>query len=326
MGSWSGLQKDTRAVRPGWRAARRWLIVVAACMAAAGCKRDTATHDGDRPARRRIGVSLLTVQHQFYQDLRAGLQAEAADRGYDLLISTAEFDATRQSNQIDEFIVQKVDAIVVCPADSRSVGAGIAEANAAGIPVFTADIACTSKLGRVIAHIASDNVQGGRLAARLLAEAVGDHGAVAILSHPEVASVADRVRGFKTELSRHPGIRLVAELSAEGKRDRAAKVMEDLLQSHPDLRGVFAINDDSALGALAAIEAAGRLGRIQVVGYDATPEAREKIRSGGIFGDVVQSPREIGRLTIRAVADHFGGRAPPAVIPVAVGVFTRESE
>ncbi len=326
MGSWSGLRKGTRVVRPWWRAARRCLIVAVACTVAAGCRRDAATPGGDRPARRRIGVTLLTVQHTFYQDLRAGLQAEADDRGYDLLISTAEFDATRQSNQIDEFIVQKVDAIVVCPADSRSVGAGIAQANAAGIPVFTADIACTSKLGRVVTHIASDNVQGGRLAAGLLAEAVGDRGAVAILSHPEVASVADRVRGFKTELSQHPGIRLVAELSAEGKRDRAAKVMEDLLQSHPDLDGVFAINDDSALGALAAIEAAGRLGRIRVVGYDATPEAREKIRSGGIFGDVVQSPREIGRLTIRAIADHFEGRAPPAVIPVEVGVFTRESE
>ena len=106
MGSWSGLRKGTRVVRPWWRAARRCLIVAVACTVAAGCRRYAATPGGDRPARRRIGVTLLTVQHTFYHDLRAGLQAEADDRGYDLLISTAEFDASPQSNQRDAFIVQ----------------------------------------------------------------------------------------------------------------------------------------------------------------------------------------------------------------------------
>ena len=157
--------------------------------------------------------------------------------------------------------------------------AGIAQANQANIPVFTADIASTSPLGRVVAHVASDNKQGGRQAAQLLAEALHGEGNVAILSHPEVTSVTDRVAGFKEETAKHPGMSIVVELSAEGKRDKAVKVMEDLLQSHPDLRGVFAINDDSALGALAAVEAAGMLAQISIVGYDATPEARAKIET-----------------------------------------------
>src|SRR5438874_3338604 len=88
-----------------------------------------------------IGVTLLTVQHQFYQDLRAGLESEAKRHNYRLLVSTAEFDPARQANQIDEFIVQKVNAIVVCPCDSRTVGSSIAAANDAHIPVVTADIA-----------------------------------------------------------------------------------------------------------------------------------------------------------------------------------------
>jgi len=328
----------------------RWLGI--ACLAAAvltvgaGCKRsgsDTAARGdrsdggeaaatGDRPQAgadlstteskpRTIGVTLLTVQHQFYQDLRAGLEEAAAERGYKVVVNSAEFDPARQADQIDQLIVQKVDALVVCPCDSKSVGAGILAANEAGIPVFTADIASTSPIGKVTSHIASDNVAGGRAAARLMVDALGGAGKVAILSHPEVASVTDRVNGFKEEIAQHADIEVVAELSANGKRDKAVRVMEDLLQSHPDLAGVFGINDDSALGALAAIEAAGKVGQIKIVGYDATPEARSRIEDGGIYGDVIQHPRQIGRLTIGAIHDYFEGRTPPPVIPVEVGTF-----
>lgn len=278
--------------------------------------------DAKGAAAKTIGVTLLTVQHQFYQDLRAGLQEEADRHAYKLLISTAEFDSARQANQIDEFIVQKVSAMIVCPCDSRSVGASIVAANKAEIPVFTADIACTSPIGKVTAHIASDNIEGGRAAARLLAGAINQKGQVAVLSHPEVASVADRVKGFKEELAKYPDLQLVAELSSDGKRDKAVRVMEDLIQAHGDLKGVFGINDDTALGALAAVEAAGKLSQIKIVGYDATPEARSKINAGQIYGDVIQNPRRIGTLTIQAVHDLLEGRTPPASIPVEVGTFT----
>lgn len=298
------------------------LSALAVLLAAVGCR--TSEEKSAAAAPKTIGVTLLTVQHQFYQDLRAGLEAEAEKHGYKLLVSTAEFDAARQANQIDEFIVQRVSALVVCPCDSRSVGASIAAANDANIPVVTADIASMSPLGKVACHVASDNVAGGREAARLLAAAVGGLGKVAILNHPEVASVMDRVRGFKEEIARSPGIQVVAELSSDGKRDKAARVMEDLLLSHPDLVGVFGINDDSALGALATIEAAGKIGKVRIVGYDATPEARARINAGAIYGDVIQNPREIGRLTIGAIRDLFEGRTPPPVIPVAVGAYTGE--
>ena len=302
-------------------------LAVLAAAALGGCAKKSpeggAASGAAKPgtAARRVGVTLLTMQHGFYQELRAGLEAAARDRGYQLVVTTGEFDAARQANQIDEFIVQKLDAIVVCPCDSRSVGASIAQANAAGIPVFTADIASTSPLGTVVAHVASDNQAGGRKAAELLLAALGGAGTVAVLSHPEVTSVADRVAGFKAGIAAQPAVRIVAELSAEGKRDRAVKVMEDVLQAHPDLDGVFAINDDSALGALAAIEAAGKLGRIHIVGYDATPEARAKIDAGALYADVVQDPRQIGRLTLEAIDDYFHGRAPAPFIPVPVGAY-----
>lgn len=290
-----------------------------------GCRKEenspaeakTPTNSG-----KTIGVSLLTMQHQFYQELRAGLEEAAAANGFRLAIVSAEFDSARQANQVDEFIVQKVAAMVLCPCDSRSVGASILAANEAKIPVFTADIANTSNLGTVVSHIASDNVQGGRKAAELMAAALEGKGKVVVLSHPEVASVADRVKGFKEKLAEHPGMQIALELSSEGKRDKAVRVMEDALQTHPDVRGVFGINDDTVLGALAAVESAGKGGQIKMVGYDATPEARAKIMAGAIYGDVIQNPKRIGQLTVQAVADHFAGKNPPSVIPVEVGAFT----
>jgi ribose transport system substrate-binding protein len=121
-------------------------------------------------------------------------------------------------------------------------------------------------------------------------------------------------------MAQHPGIRIVARPSGDGVRDRAMKAAEDLLQGFPNLAGIFGINDDSALGALAAVEAAGRKG-ILIVGYDGIPEARGAIlRGSALRADVVQHPKEIGRITIETIARHLAGEAVPADIPVKVGI------
>jgi len=260
-----------------------------------------------------IGVSLLTRTHPFYQDLEAGLQQAADQRGYQLLIQAGEFDVAKQKDQLENFLVRKVDAIVLSPCDSRSIGTSVQAANAAGIPVFTADIAVLAAQARVVCHTASDNTAGGRLAAQALVEAIGGAGEVAIIDHPEVESVIQRVAGFEEELRKHPDVTIVAKLPGRGTKDIAFRTAEDILQAHPGLDAIFGINDDSALGALAAVEKAGKLGQIAIVGFDAVPEARAAIDAGKIHADVVQQPREIGRMTIEAVAAYLSGQAvPPA--------------
>ena len=267
-----------------------------------------------------IGVSLLTRTHPFYQDLEAGLQAAAAEHNYQLLIQSGEFDVAKQKDQLENFLVRKVDAIVLCPCDSRSIGTTVQAANMAGIPVFTADIAVLADQAKVVCHTASDNVAGGRLAAQALAEAVGESGEIAIIDHPEVESVIQRVAGFEEELARHPGITIAAKLPGRGTKDIAFRTAEDILQAHPGLDGFFGINDDTALGALAAVEKAGKLGQVAIVGFDAVPEARAAIDAGKIAADVVQQPQQIGRATIAAVAAYLSGGAVPPVqlIPCAL--------
>ena len=129
-----------------------------------------------------------------------------------------------------------------------------------------------------------------------------------IINHPRVTSVMDRVAGFREYLRNYPGIEVMADIPAWGQRDRAMSIMEDLLLMMPEVKGVFAINDDSALGAAKAIEAAGKTGKIAIMGYDGTAEARKAIEEGKIYGDVIQYPREIGRLAITVMRDYFEGR------------------
>lgn len=276
-------------------------------------------------SEKKIGVSLLTKGHQFFRDLEDGLVAESKKYGFKTYIVYGEFDHSRQVVQVEDLIAKKVDALILAPCNSIEIGETIVKANEVGIPVFTVDIANLSEKGKVVAHIASDNTEGGRQVGKLMAEALRGKGKVVIINHPNVTSVMDRVAGFRDALKEYPGITIMADIPAWGQRTRAMSIMEDLLLMMPDLNGVFAINDETALGALKAAEAAGMAGRITIVGYDASPEARKAIESGKIYGDVVQYPREIGRLAIKAVADYFEGKAVKPFIPVKVGVFTKES-
>jgi len=292
-----------------------------------GCSKDDRKSGGKQadkqPAGLTIGVSLLTRTHPFYQELEAGLTTAADSLGYRLLVNTGEFDVARQKDQLNEFIVRRVNAIIVSPCDSKSIGTAIKAANEAGIPVFTADIACLAEGVQVVSHIASDNVEGGRLAARAVAEAIGGNGTVAIIDHPEVESVIQRVKGFEEELSRYEGIKLVARLSGRGVKDQAFRTAEDILQAHPNLSAIFGINDDSALGALAAVEKAGLAGRVKIIGFDAVPEAREAIGNGKIYADVIQKPGEIGAQTIAAVNAYMTGQTVTPQILVPCALFTQ---
>jgi len=293
-------------------------VVLVCATLPAGCAKKAAT------TRPQVGVTLLTEAHVFYQDLKRGMQRAADSLGIDLHIVAGEWDLARQTSQVENFITQGMNAIVIAPVDSRGIVSAVEEANRAKIPVFTADISAAG--GDVTTHIASDNAQGGRLVGEFLARRLNGHGKVAILDQPTVTSVIDRVRGFREALAAYPGIEIVAAPAVErGLREVAKQKTDNLLQSHRDLNAIFGSNDDCALGALASIRAAGKTG-IVIVGFDATPEAQAAIREAtGLLADAIQYPEVIGRRTIEAVARHLKGESVPRSIPIAVGLVTRDS-
>jgi ribose transport system substrate-binding protein len=299
------------------------LLACALTVAGAGCAKstDTATSSGSKT----IGFSVQNREAQFYQDMEAGMKAEAAKYGYTVNVVDAARDNAKQQSQVEDFISQKVAAIILTPYDSHAIGSAIVEANKAGIPVFTADIANASSEGTVVSHVASDNVQGGAQAGKLMCAALGSGGgAIAIIDEPEVTSVQDRVKGFKSAIaSGCPSVTIVADIDGGGERAKASSSMDDILQAHSNLRGVFGINDDSALGAAKSVEAAGLKGKVAVIGYDAAPEAKTAIANGSMYGDAIQHPDQIGAKTIDAIHTYFSGGKPPPTIAVAVGTYTK---
>ena len=292
--------------------------VTVALMLIAGALGLSCARKGEQPGTRTVGVALLTRGHIFYKDLEEGFREEARADHFELVITSAEFDLGKQINQIEDFVARKVDAVIVCPVDSKGIGPGVRKANDAGIPVFTADIAAQE--GAVVCHIASDNVAGGRLAGQYMAKALGGRGKIAIINNPVATSVLDRVQGFREAIGAYPGITVVADVSGEAVRDKSLQATTDVLQGNPHLDGIFGINDASALGALDAVQQFKRAG-IVIVGYDATPPAADAILRGtALKADVIQYPKKIGTTTIEMIHDYFAGKSVPPVVPIDVGI------
>lgn len=267
-----------------------------------------------------IGVSLLTMTNPFFKEIGDAVQDEAKKNGYEAIITAGEMDAARQRDQVNDFIVKKVSAIVLCPCDSKAVGTAIQAANKAGIPVFTADIANLDKTAKVVSHVATDNYAGGKLAWQAMIKALNGKCKISIIDHPEVESGMLRTKGFKETIAGAKGIKIVAQLPGNGARDLSFKVAQDILERNPDLNGVFAINDPAALGVVAALEKANKVGKVKVIGFDGQKEAKQAIKEGKIFGDSIQFPDKIGRITVQTITKYQNGeKVPPQVlIPTAL--------
>lgn len=286
-----------------------------------------ATGASSQPSKGTIGVSTLTRTNPFFNVIGETITAEAKKHGYDTVFVSGEFDVAKQQNQVKDFIVKKVSAIVLCPCDSKAIGPAIAEANAAGIPVFTADIACLAPDVKVVSHVATDNYSGGKQAGTAMVEALGEAGGkVAVLDDRYHESCMLRVKGFKEVIDEHNRgrtsgkIEIVAELPGDGQKDRGYKAAEDTLQAHPELAGIFAINDPSALGARAAIEKAGKADQVKIIGFDGQIDGKQAIKDGKIYADPIQFPDRMGVMTVATIMRYLNGEEvqPEQLIPTAL--------
>jgi ribose transport system substrate-binding protein len=271
-------------------------------------------------SKKTIGVSVLTLENPFFKIMGDAMVEEGKKNGYDVIVTAGEKDAARQKDQVNDFIVKKVSAIVLCPCNSRSVGTAIAAANTAGIPVFTADIASLDTASKVVSHIATDNYEGGKLAGKAMIEAVNGKGKVAIIDFPEAESVQQRTKGFKEVLAGAKGLEIVAQLDGRATRDEAYKTAQDILQKNPDLAGIFCINDPTAFGAVAAIEKAGRQGKVKVISFDGQLEAKQYVKDGKIYAEPIQYPDKIGQMTIQSIVKYMAGEKvePTTLIPTTL--------
>ncbi len=298
---------------PHKRAFPRWGWVTAAAVVVLGAsvyffqKNPSATEG-------KIGMTCMDLTNPFFKLIANTMEAEAAKYGYDLVALSGEMDAAKQNNQLADFAAQGYDAIFLNPTDSQAVAEGVINAWEVGIPVFTFDVQVTDEEAnaKLISHIGSDNYQGGRLAAETMMAVTGGSGDIAILSFPEASSCIFRVAGFRDYLKENNSrLRIVTELSAKGNRSEGFSVATDILQAHPDIVGLFAINDPSALGAYAAIVKANKLEQIKLVGFDASPAGKQAVFEKKLLDTPQQFPTKMAVGTVEAYFKYLEGEALP---------------
>ena len=267
----------------------------------------------------KVGATTYSRSFEFYQDIEKGMKEAGGDKVvFDFRDPNG--DLATQTAQIEDFVSKKVDLVTIVPIDSTAAEAEGRLVTGAHIPLITVDIAITKDVGQV-AHIASDNHQGDEIAAKKMADLLSGKGEVLVINNPAIVSVVDREKGFAAKLAEiAPGIKIVASQSGESKREKAQAVAEDLLQAHPNAVGIFAVNDEMALGALQAVIAAGRRGKISIIGFDASSEGLKEIAKGdsAFKASVAQDPVQIGKIVTQTALSVLKGDKVDKLIPVPV--------
>ncbi|WP_342581298.1 ribose ABC transporter substrate-binding protein RbsB [Ureibacillus sp. FSL W7-1570] len=296
------------------------MLVLSACsMDSSLEKKDDAAKGTKEEGSYKIGFSISTLNNPFFVTLSDGAKAVSKEKGVDLVIVDAQDDASKQASDVEDLIQQGIDLLLINPVDSSAAGSAVESANAAGIPVITVDRSADS--GEVVAHIASDNVEGGKLAGEYLLELVGEGAKVAMLEGvPGSSAARDRGEGFLKAVEGK--VDLVSSQPANFNRSEGLSVMENMLQAHPDIEAVFAQNDEMALGALEAISAAGK--EIVVIGFDATDDALKKIDEGKMAASVAQKPEEIGKTAIETAVKYLNGEKVEEFVPVELELVTKK--
>ncbi|MCL4425492.1 MAG: substrate-binding domain-containing protein, partial [Firmicutes bacterium] len=269
---------------------RRSLVLVLSALlvlalALAGCSSkpaNTSPNDSGKtsapaPAKKvKVGLSMNTLNNPFFVAVKEGAEAGAKSLGYELIVTDAQNKPAKQLSDVENLIQQKPDILILDPADSDGIVAAVEAANKAGIPVFTIDR--QAKGGKTITHIGFDAIKSGNIAGQFLADALKGKGKIVEIQGIMGTNVAqDRSKGFNEIMAKNPGMKIVARQTANFDRAEAMKVMENILQANPEIDGVYAANDEMALGALAAIEAAGRTSKIKLIGCDAIDPALDAV-------------------------------------------------
>ncbi|WP_327655466.1 ABC transporter permease/substrate-binding protein [Streptomyces sp. NBC_00483] len=271
----------------------------------------------------KLGMAVSTLNNPFFTEMRAGAQAEAKKQGVELTVTDAQNDASQQANQLQNFTSEGLSAVIVNPVDSDAVGPSVRTANKADIPVVAADRGVNKAKAATL--VASDNVAGGKQAAKIMADKLGGKGKIAVLQGQAGTSASrERGAGFAAGIKNYPGIKVVAKQPADFDRTKGLDVMTNMLQSHPDVDGVFAENDEMALGAIKALGSkAGK--SVPVIGFDGTPDGFKAVKAGTLYASVAQQPRELGKMAVQNAIAAAKDKKISSAVKVPVKVVTAKN-
>ena len=294
--------------------------LIAALALSWGCSSPANQNGATASARPKVALVLKTLNSPFFIEMQTGAKAAADKAGLDLVVQAAEreVDVEKQMQIVENLLQTGIKALLITPSGSREIVPVLAKANAAGVPVIVIDTrldeaAAKAASVKIATFIGSDNYEGGHAAGLEIVSSSGGKANVAILEGIPGHETGDsRLKGFKDAVKDSAGIRIVASQTANWERDQGFTVFQNMLQAHPAIDTLFACNDMMALGAVEAIAAAGKTGKIRVVGFDAVDDARKAIDAGTMMASVAQFPGEMGRIGVESAARIMKGETLPA--------------
>lgn len=269
----------------------------------------------------KLGVSISTTNNPYFVAMKDGLDKFAGEKKVSLKVADAQDDAARQADDIQNFISQNVDAILINPVDSKAVVSSIKAANSANIPVILIDRG--SEGGDVLTTVASDNVEAGKMAAEFVVKELGEKAKAFELSGvPGASATVDRGKGFN-KIAKEK-LDILSSQSANFDRAKALNTAQNMIQGHKDVQVIFAQNDEMALGAAQAVKSAG-LKNILIVGIDGQPDAHEAIQNGDVTATIAQQPAKMGEIAIQAAIDHYQGKKVEKATVSPIYLVTKET-
>ncbi|QXO15834.1 MULTISPECIES: ribose ABC transporter substrate-binding protein RbsB [Vibrio] len=268
-------------------------------------------------AQDTVAIVLSTLNNPFFVSMKDGAEAKAQELGYNLIVLDSQNDPSKELSNVEDLTVRGVKAILINPTDSDAVSNAIRIANNSNIPVLTLDRGASR--GKVVSHIASDNVVGGEMAGHYIMEKVGEKAKVIQLEGIAGTSAArERGEGFMNAVNGSE-MQLMASQPADFDRTKGLNVMENLLAANPDVQAVFAQNDEMALGALRAVQASGK--DVVIVGFDGTDDGIAAVKRGKLAATVAQQPDLIGALGVETADQVLKGEQVDEYIPVPLKII-----
>lgn len=253
----------------------------------------------------KVGVSLSTLSNPFFISIKDGVNKIAKENGSSVQVFDAQNDTAKQNNDVEDMIQKKVDVLIINPVDSSAISPEVKAANDAGIPVITVDR--SSDAGKVLALVASDSREGGKMAADFMIKQLGSNAKIAELQGTPGAS-ATRERGAGFDDAVKGKLDIVAKQSANFDRAKGLTTAENIIQGHSDIKGMFSQNDEMALGAVQGLKGHED---VLIVGFDGSGDGITAVKKGQMAATVAQQPDKMGELAIKAAYDYFAGKSVP---------------
>ena len=269
-----------------------------------------------------VGFSISTLNNPFFVSMADGAKAKAKELGVDLTIVDAGNDPAKQSTDIEDLVSKKIKVLIVNPADSASVAPTVKDAIAAGIKIVSVDRYVEGKIEDCF--IGTDNIKAGETAGKYFLEKVGQGAKIAVLEGiPGASSAIERNQGFLNAIKGK--VNIVASQTANYDRSQGLTVTENILQAHPDIKGILSANDEMALGAVQAVEAAGKVpGKdILISGFDAGDDARKAVKDGKMIFTVEQQTTLMGQTAVQTAQDLMQGKTVEKNIPIDITMVTK---